>query len=162
MESHKVQMNMNSVINFKNLKKDDFGGIEIITDNNNSGWFVCFARIDNEVYQGVHGLNFSIDKLKGNLIILNSDNYVDDLDVLIHENNENSSLECFWKYRGEARFEKLLCKLNFNLEVIAFGEFANDLESRKLDMPNPIKFSDLIEFLREIDRSVFYENFDGY
>lgn len=156
---------MSTVLNFKNLKKDDYGGIDIITDYNNSGWFVCFSRIDNELYQGVHGLDFRIDEIKGNLIILNSDNYVDDLDILVHENNETSSLECFWKYRGEARFNKLICKLNFDLKVTEFGEygeFAYDYETKKLTKPNPTKFSNLIEFLREIDGFVFYDNFEGY
>ena len=76
-----------------------------------------------------------------------------------------SSLECFWKYRGEARFKKLICKLNFNLEVIEFGEygeFSYDYETKKLTKPNPTKFSNLIEFLREIDGFVFYDNFEGY
>ena len=87
-EKHHNKYQMSSVLNFKNLKKDDYGGIKIISDYNNSGWFVCFSRIDNEVYQGVHGLDFKIDEIIGNLIILNSDNYVDKLDILIHENNE--------------------------------------------------------------------------
>ena len=164
-EKHHNKYQMSSVLNFKNLKKDDYGGIKIISDYNNSGWFVCFSRIDNEVYQGVHGLDFKIDEIIGNLIILNSDNYVDYLDILIHENNEKSSLECFWKYRGEARFKKLICKLNFNLKIIEFGEyeeFACDYETKKLTKPNPINFSNLIEFLREIDGFVFYDNFEGY
>jgi hypothetical protein len=31
-----------------------------------------------------------------------------------------------------------------------------------LTKPNPTKFSDLVEFLREIDGFVFYDNFEGY
>ena len=153
---------MNEILN---LKKDGYGGIELITDNNNSGWFITFSRIDDEVFQGVHGLDFRIDEIKGNIIILNSDNYVDDLDILIHENNEKSSLECFWKYRGKASFNKLICKLNHELKVIEFGEygaFAYDYETKKLTKPNPTKFSNLVEFLREIDGFVFYDNFEGY
>ena len=156
---------MNEILNLKNLKKDGYGGIELITDNNNSGWFITFSRIDDEVFQGVYGLDFRIDEIKGNIIILNSDNYVDNLDILIHENNEKSSLECFWKYRGEASFNKLICKLNHELKVIEFGEygaFAYDYETKKLTKPNPTKFSNLVEFLREIDGFVFYDNFEGY
>ena len=156
---------MSAVLNFKNLKKDGYGGVEIISDYNNSGWYVCFSRIDNEIFQGVHGLDFKIEEIIGNLIILNSDNYVDELDILIYENNEKSSLECFWKYRGEDQFKKLICKLNFNLEVMKFGEYAefsNDYETKKPTKPNSTKFSNLIEFLREIDGFVFYDNFESY
>lgn len=38
---------MNEILN---LKKDGYGGIELITDNNNSGWFITFSRIDDEVF----------------------------------------------------------------------------------------------------------------
>ncbi len=79
------------------------------------------------------------------------------MDILILENNEKSSLECFWKNRGEARFNKLIYKLNFDLKVIEFGEygeFAYDYKTKKLTKPDPTKFSNLIEFLREVD--IFY------
>ena len=60
--------------------------------------------------------------------------------MLIYENNEKSSLECFWKHRGEDQFKKLICKLNFNLEVIEFGEYAEfsyDYETKS--QLNPIR-----------------------
>ena len=59
----------------------------------------------------------------------------------------------------------LICKLNIDLEVIEFGEygeFAYDYETKKLTKPNPTKFSNLIEFLREVDIFVFCDNFEGY
>tara|TARA_Y200000002_G_scaffold244431_1_gene202211 strand:+ start:5869 stop:6336 length:468 start_codon:yes stop_codon:yes gene_type:complete len=155
---------VSELLNFKVFKKDQYGGIEF-KEHNNSGWFVSFARINNEKFHGVWGNDFNVDAYEGNLIILSSDNYVDDLDVIIFENEKTSSLECHWRYRGERRFKNLLCKLNFKLEIIEFGmygEFQYDYKTDKVDKPTKNKFSSLVELLSEIDAYYFYHEFEGY
>ena len=43
-----------------------------------------------------------------------------------------------------------------------YGEFSYDYNTKKLTKPNPTKFSNLVEFIREIDAFVFYDNFESY
>ena len=141
-------------INFNNLKKDNYNGIEFISSNSTNGWFIAYSRIDSITYKGHLGLDYEFPNYNGNIIILRNDDYVDNFELIINENEDNMVVS--FKIIDEDQFN-LIVRLSSNLEVVALGNYKNT--EIILDQK---KFLNLEELIKKIDEYFFYDYFETF
>jgi hypothetical protein len=141
-------------INFNNLKKDNYNGIEFISSNSTNGWFIAYSRIDSISYEGHLGLDYEFPNYDGNIIVLRHDDYVSNLELIIQENLDNIVVS--FKIIDEDQFN-LIVRLNSNLEVLEWGNYKNTEI-----FINQKTFLNLEELIMKIDEYFFYDYFETY
>jgi hypothetical protein len=144
-------------LNLIKLAKNDFNGLTFLENKFSEAWFIAFAIIDKIKYSGHLELDYDLDYFVGNIIVLRSDNYQDDIDFLIVESSVDSKISCYWKYTGENKFTNLICSLDSQLNVIELGKYSDiDIDLKKNN------YSDVNELIQQIDEWFFYTFFDAY
>jgi hypothetical protein len=141
-------------INFNNLKKDNYNGIEFISSNSTNGWFIVYSRIDSISYEGHLGLDYEFPNYDGNIIVLRHDDYVSNLELIIQENLDNIVVS--FKIIDEDQFN-LIVRLNSNLEVLEWGNYKNT----EIFL-NQKTFLNLEELIKKIDEYFFFDYFETY
>lgn len=141
-------------LNLKNLKIDNYNGLEFISSPDINSWYIVFSRIDSTVYSGHLGLDNEFQGLDGNIIVLKNDNYVENIELIIQENIENTMV--YYRMIEEENF-KLIAMLDSNLEVLGLGTW----DDNDIDL-NQQSFLTMEDLIKRIDEYFFYEFFEGY
>ena len=140
-------------LNLKKLKNDDYDGLEFI-ENGPDSWYIIYSRIDSKIYPGHLDLVFEIEDYKGNLIILNNDDYVQSIDLMLLEYDDKIS--CLFKLRDENNF-KSICVLDAGLNLVESYEY-NDT---KIDLQKS-SFTSIGDLINRLDEYFFYDYFETF
>lgn len=148
MNIQKQHINFNKIVYDQKEKTLEFRD-EIST----AGWYIVFGYFDNIEYTNYLGKNYNFDYKPINAIVLNSDNYIESIDLIIEEELESNNIIISWKYDGQHLNNKeVLCVLNDELKITS---------ADKINL-NKQCFSSTQEIIEELDVKHFFEYFEGY
>lgn len=147
---------MDAKTNHINLKEIEFDQntltLEFKKQNSTGGWFLIYAFLNTIEYSNYLGKSFNFSDCNCNAVVLNSDNYLDSIDLIIEEAWGGKEITVSWKYEGQhIQNKELLCILNEELHIIS--------DNSTLQKSY---FSSIQELIHELDLNYFFEKFESY
>jgi hypothetical protein len=148
MNTQKQHINFNKIV-YDHIEKT----LEFRDKISTAGWFIVFGYFDNIEYTNYLGKGYNFDSKPVNAIVLNSDNYIEAIDLIIEEELESNNIIVSWKYDGQHLNNKeVLCVINDELQITS----TNKINLKKQS------FSSTQELIEELDENHFYDYFESY